>query len=122
MLLCKNIIEKTLVNNGSFLNDTGTQHNIIPQINGTIIIKNNVNNSYIKNISVPFLSAAQTAEKMITNGTIINGNLDITEGFLTYNFEIFNPTNDTFYMVIVDAGIGSFCTHHQAYLLLLQQE
>ena len=57
----KNIIEKTLVNNGSFLNRTGTTHNNVPQINGTISIKN---------ISVPFSTAAQTAEKEITNGTI----------------------------------------------------
>ncbi len=60
----------------------------------------------LENVSVPFLTAAQTAQQSITNGTIINGHIGATQGFLTYNFGIFNLTNGTFYNVIVDAGNG----------------
>ncbi len=89
----KNIVGKTIVNNGPSFN--GNHSNNIPQINGTIGIKNNINKSAVENVSIPFLTAAQTAQKVITNGTILNGHIGITQGFLTYSFGISNPTNGT---------------------------
>jgi hypothetical protein len=100
----KNIVGKTIVNNGPSFN--GNHSNNIPQINGTIGIKNYINKSAVENVSIPFLTAAQTAQKVITNGTILNGHIGITQGFLTYIFGISNPTNGTLYIVIVDAGNG----------------
>jgi hypothetical protein len=81
-------------------------NNNIPQINGTINLKNSTGNISIKNVSVPFLTASQSAQSAISNGTIIGGHIGITQGFLTYNFAVSNPANNTISNVIVDAGNG----------------
>jgi uncharacterized membrane protein YkoI len=95
---------KSMMNNGHQLN--GVYANNIPQINGTLNLKNNTNGISIKNMSVPFLTAAQNAQNAIVNGTIINGHIGVTQGYLTYNFAVTNPTNNTLSNVIVDAGNG----------------
>ena len=95
---------KSMMNNGHQMN--GVSANNIPQINGTLNLKNNTNGISIKNMSVPFLTATQSAQNAIINGTIINGHIGITQGYLTYNFAVTNPTNNTLSNVIVDAGNG----------------
>ena len=95
---------KTMANNGSTLG--GIYKNNIPQINGTINLKNNTNNIAIGNVSVPFLTAAQAAQNAISNGKIINGHIGITQGYLTYDFIMSNPTNNTLSKVIVGADNG----------------
>ena len=95
---------KTITNNGSTMG--GIYKNNIPQINGTINLKNSTNNISIGNVSVPFLTAAQAAQNAISNGKIINGHIGITQGYLTYGFLMSNPTNNTLSKVIVDAGNG----------------
>src|SRR6478672_1065153 len=59
---------KPMINNGFLMN--GINKNNIPQINGTINLKNNTNNISIKNESVSFITAAQSAQSAIANGTI----------------------------------------------------
>jgi hypothetical protein len=100
----QNMGGKSMMNNGHQMN--GVYANNIPQINGTLNLKNNTNGISIKNMSVPFLTAAQSAQNAIINGTIINGHIGITQGYLTYNFAVTNPTNNTLSNVIVDAGNG----------------
>jgi hypothetical protein len=95
---------KPMIHNGFFMN--GMNNNNIPQINGTINLKNSTGNISIKNVSVPFATAVQSAQSAISNGTIIDGHIGVTQGFLTYNFAISNPTNNTISHVIVDAGNG----------------
>jgi hypothetical protein len=95
---------KSMINNGHQMN--GVYVNNIPQINGTLNLKNNTNSISIKNMSVPFLTAAQSAQNAILNGKIIGGHIGITQGFLTYNFAVSNPTYNTISKVIVDAGNG----------------
>ncbi len=84
----------------------GVYVNNIPQINGTLNLKNNTNSISIKNMSIPFLTAVKSAQNAILNGKIIGGHIGITQGFLTYNFAVSNPTNNTISKVIVDAGNG----------------
>jgi len=97
-------VGKPMTNNGFSMNKMN--NNNIPQINGIINLKNNTNNIAIGNVSVPFLTAAQAAQNAISNGKIIDGNIGITQGYLTYDFLISNPTNNTLSKVIVDAGNG----------------
>ena len=97
-------VGKPMTNNGFSMNKMN--NNNIPQINGTINLKNSTHNIAIGNVSVPFLTAAQAAQNAISNGKIINGNIGITQGYLTYDFLISNPTNNTLSKVIVDAGNG----------------
>jgi hypothetical protein len=98
-----------LTYNGTSWNGTHNNNGFsnMPQINGTLNIKDGINNFLTKNISVPFTTAAQTAQKEITNGTIINGKMGMTQGYITYNFGILNPSNGTLYKVIIDPGNGS---------------
>jgi hypothetical protein len=95
---------KPMTNNGFLMK--GMDKNNIPKINGTINLKNNTNNISIGNSTVPFLTAAQAAQSATSNGKILNGHIGITQGYLTYNFAISNPTNNTLSKVIVDAGNG----------------
>ncbi|MGN6346730.1 MAG: hypothetical protein ACTHME_03410 [Candidatus Nitrosocosmicus sp.] len=81
-------------------------NNNIPQINGTINLKNSTGTISIKNVSVPFLTASQSAQSAISNGIIIGGHIGVTQGFLTYIFAVSNPANNTISNVIVDAGNG----------------
>jgi hypothetical protein len=94
---------KPMIHNGFFMNG---MNNNIPQINGTINLKNSTGSISIKNVSVPFSTAVQSAQSAISNGTIIDGHIGVTQGFLTYNFAVSNPTNNTISHVIVDAGNG----------------
>jgi hypothetical protein len=96
---------KPMTNNGYQTNGM-LNNNVIPQINGTINLKNTTNNISIKNVSVPFGTAVQSAQNAISNGTIIGGHISVTQGFLTYTFKVSNPTNNTISKVIVDAGNG----------------
>jgi len=96
---------KPMTNNGYQTNGM-LNNNVIPQINGTINLKNTTNNISIKNVSVPFGTAVQSAQNAISNGTIIGGHISVTQGFLTYTFKVSNPTNNTISKVIVDAGSG----------------
>src|SRR3954471_3462844 len=84
---------KPMTNNGFSMNKMN--NNNIPQINGAINLKNSTNNIAIGNVSVPFLTAAQAAQNAISNGKIINGHIGITQGYLTYDFIMSNPTNNT---------------------------
>jgi hypothetical protein len=95
---------KPLIHNGFLTNEL--INNSIPQINGTLNIIHSTGNTSIKNVTVPFLTAAQSAQSAILNGKIIGGHIGITQGFLTYNFAVSNPTNNTISKVIVDAGNG----------------
>ena len=79
---------------------------IIPQIDGTINLKNSKNDIVIGNVSVPFLTAAKDVQNAISNGKIINGHIDIAQEYLTYDFLMSNPTKNTFSNVIIDAGNG----------------
>ncbi|MGN6350065.1 MAG: PepSY domain-containing protein [Candidatus Nitrosocosmicus sp.] len=96
---------KPMTNNGYQTNGMNN-NNVIPQINGTINLKNTTNTISIKNVSVPFGTAVQSAQNAISNGTIIGGHISVTQGFLTYTFKVSNPTNNTISKVIVDAGNG----------------
>src|SRR5918995_3974306 len=48
----------------------------------------------------PFITAAQTAQNQIANGTVLGGHIGVTQGYLTYTYYVANPTNDTAHIVI----------------------
>ncbi|MDQ4073103.1 MAG: hypothetical protein M3162_02230, partial [Thermoproteota archaeon] len=78
----------------------------LPYINGSISVREGIENFLEQNANVPFMTAAQTAQQQVTNGTVLAGNLGVTQGYLTYVFMAIDPANDTLYKVIVDAGNG----------------
>src|SRR5918995_6381478 len=76
------------------------------QINGSVNVREGVKNFFTENAKTPFITAAQTAQNQIANGTVLGGHIGVTQGYLTYTYFVANPTNDTAHIVIIDAGNG----------------
>jgi hypothetical protein len=93
--------EQTLVN------DTYVRaQDTIPQINGSVSVKDNIKDFLIENTKVLLRTAAETAQKQIANGTVLGGHIGVTQGYLTYTYVVVDPAKDTLYRVIIDAGNG----------------
>ena len=91
----------------ALVNDTYMRaQDTIPQINGSVSVKDNIKNFLIENTKVPFRTAAETAQKQIANGTVLGGHIGVTQGYLTYRYVVVDPAKDTLYRVIIDAGNG----------------
>lgn len=70
------------------------QHNAIPDINGSVNVRDGIENFFAENAKIPFVTAAQTAQDQITNGTVLGGHTGVTQGYLTYTYIVLDPTND----------------------------
>jgi hypothetical protein len=81
----------------------GNSTHVMPNITGSINIPKLIN----EQVKVSFSDAAKTAQGQVTGGKVIGGHIGIVQGYLVYSFIVTNPTNNTSYMVIVDAGNGS---------------
>src|SRR5919108_4445701 len=91
----------------ALVNDTYMRaQDTIPQINGSVSVKENIKNFLIENTKVPFRIAAGTAQKQIANGTVLGGHIGVTQGYLTYTYIVVDPPKDILYRVIIDAGNG----------------
>jgi uncharacterized membrane protein YkoI len=82
------------------------QFEAMPKINGSVNVRDGIKNLFAENVKTPFVTAAQTAQDQIANGTVLGGRLGVTQGYLTYTYIIVDPINDTAHKVIVDAGNG----------------
>ncbi len=87
-------------------NNSITEYGELPQINGSVSVKDSIKNFLSENAKTPFINGAQTAQNQIANGTIWGGHIGVIQGYLTYTYYVVNPTNDTAHKVIVDAGSG----------------
>ena len=83
-----------------------SQYGEIPKINGSVNVRDGIKNFFAENAKTPFITAAQTAQDQIANGTVLGGHIGLTQGYLTYTYFIVNPTNDMAHKVIIDAGNG----------------
>jgi uncharacterized membrane protein YkoI len=83
-----------------------SRDNADPTINGSVSIADNIVNFHKENTKIPFVGAAETAQQQITNGTILEGHLGVTQGYLAYAYLVANPSDKTIHKVIVDAGNG----------------
>ena len=79
----------------------------IPQLNGSVNVREQSNQFIQGNVQVPFATALQTAQAEVGNGTAISGNLGVVQGYLVYIFKLANFDAQTSRTVIVDAGNGS---------------
>lgn len=82
------------------------QSNAIPNINGSVNVRDGIKNFFAENAKTPFVTAAQTAQDQITNGAVLGGHIGVTQGYLTYTYFVVDPANDGAYKVIIDAGNG----------------
>ena len=84
------------------------QTEIIPQLNGSVNIREQSNQFIQENVQqVPFATALETAQAEVGNGTAISGRLGVVQGYLVYIFKLANFDTETSRIVIVDAGNGS---------------
>ncbi len=79
----------------------------IPQLNGSVNLRQQSEQFIQDNVKVPFASALQTAQTQVGNGTAISGRLGVVQGYLVYVFKLANFDAQTSRTVIVDAGNGS---------------
>jgi uncharacterized membrane protein YkoI len=82
------------------------EYDTIPKINGSVNVEDNIRSFLEENTKIPFVSAAETAQKQIANGTVLGGHLGVTQGYLTYTYIIVDQAKETIHKVIVDAGNG----------------
>jgi hypothetical protein len=103
-------VENSLAQQVLEMNETTStnisQSDVMPKINGSVNVKDGVKNFFVENANTPFVTAAQTAQDQIANGTVLGGHLGVTQGYLTYTYFVVDPTNDAPHKVIVDAGNG----------------
>lgn len=79
----------------------------IPQLNGSVNIREQSNQFIQDSVQVPFATALETAQAEVGNGTVISGRLGAVQGYLVYIFKIANFDADTSRTVVVDAGTGA---------------
>src|ERR687896_1590589 len=79
----------------------------IPQLNGSVNVREQANQFIQDSVRVPFATALETAQAEVGNGTAISGRLGIVQGYLVYIFKIANFDAETSRIVIVDAGNGA---------------
>jgi uncharacterized membrane protein YkoI len=82
------------------------EYNTISKINGSVNVEDNIKSFLEENTKIPFVSAAETAQKQIANGTVLGGHLGVTQGYLTYTYIIVDQAKETIHKVIIDAGNG----------------
>ena len=82
------------------------EYDTIPKINGSVSVEDNMRSFLEENTKIPFVSAAETAQKQIANGTVLGGHLAVTQGYLTYTYIIVDQAKETIHKVIIDAGNG----------------
>jgi hypothetical protein len=83
-----------------------SQYGDMPKINGSVNVREGIKNFFAENAKTSFITAAQTAQDQISNGTVLGGHIGVTQGYLTYTYFVVDPTNDSAHKVIIDAGNG----------------
>jgi hypothetical protein len=78
----------------------------LPQINGSVSLANEASNFINENVNVSFVTAAQTAQGQVTNGTVLGGHIGIVQGYLVYTFFAADAAGETGRLIVVDAGNG----------------
>ncbi len=91
----------------SATNYTNTgDYKTIPKINGSVNVEDGVEYLLKEGAKITYLAAVQTAQNQVTNGSVLAGHLGVTQGYLTYMYDVVDPSTDNLFKVIVDAGDG----------------
>ena len=78
----------------------------VPQITGTVSVKDAAKNFINDNVKVSFVDAATTAQAQVEGGRILGGHIGVVQGYLVYNFIVTDASGENVYKVIVDVGSG----------------
>jgi len=77
----------------------------LPPISGSVNVGDTIKNYINTSKKVSFIEAATTAQKQVTNGFIVDGSLDVEQGYLVYTFDV-NTSNNVRHEIVIDAGNG----------------
>lgn len=94
-------------NNNNSSNPQAMASGAMPQLKGSINLRDAAKAFLSDNVKVPFSTALTTAQGAVSNGTVIGGRLAVAQGYLAYAFKVANFDAGTSRMVMVDAGNGS---------------
>lgn len=61
-----------------------SQYGDIPKINGSVNVTEGIKNFFAENAKTSFITAAQTAQDQVSNGTVLGGHIGVTQGYLYY--------------------------------------
>jgi uncharacterized membrane protein YkoI len=78
----------------------------VPEITGTVNVKDAARDFMNENIKVSFVDAATTAQAEVEGGKVLGGHIGVVQGYLVYNFIVADASGETVYKVIVDVGNG----------------
>jgi uncharacterized membrane protein YkoI len=78
----------------------------MPEISGSVNVKEQARNFIIENVKVSFVDAATAAQAHVEGGKVLGGHIGIVQGYLVYTFLITDASSETAYKVIVDVGNG----------------
>lgn len=78
----------------------------IPEISGTIEIKDSSDNLYLQQTEISFETAMKIAENSVTDSTAMIGKIEVLQGYLVYKIPVINDDKITFY-TFIDAGNGN---------------
>lgn len=87
---------------GSSTSDSSTNQR--PVITGSVNVGDTTKNYINENKKVSFVEAATSAEKQVQNGSVVEGDLDVKQGYLVYTFSVIDTQSDISYKIIIDAG------------------
>jgi len=78
----------------------------VPEITGTVNVKEQAREFMNENVKVSFVDAATTAQAEVEGGKVLGGHIGVVQGYLVYNFIVTDASGETVYKVIVDVGNG----------------
>lgn len=78
----------------------------LPEITGTVNIKEQTREFINESVKVSFVDAATTAQEQVEGGKVLGGHIGVVQGYLVYNFIVTDASGETVYKVIVDVGSG----------------
>lgn len=78
----------------------------MPEINGTVNVRDQARDFINENVKVSFVDAATTAQAQVEGGKVLGGHIGVVQGYLVYNFIVTDASGETVYKVIVDVGNG----------------
>ena len=77
----------------------------IPEISGTIEIKDSSDKIYLKQTKISFETAMVIAENSVTDSNAMIGKIEVLQGYLVYKIPVVDDDKITFY-TFIDAGNG----------------
>ncbi len=80
-------------------------------IKGSIDVKQAIKDFLRDNVNVTLSDAVSAAEAQV-NGTAVEGNLNVVQGFLVYTVIVVDINNEIVHFVVVDAGNGDVLASH----------